>query len=544
MPPRHEARDRDVVCSIVTSARIGVAIVIRTGSQTNREPMTPLLLTLLLVLGSVSVALPLGIGYAWFVHSLSGSPRRRGWQRFWLGLLLLQIALPLYLHASAWEAAAGKFGWLPLMQTGGNRFWFTGLPAAVWVHGVQGSAWVALATLWGLRTIPREITWQAALDSTPGQRWWRVDLPLARPAIGVGVLWVALLATTEMTVADLYSVRTLADRVYLQYAYEPEWRPILLTCLVPMAFALPLAMLLGWLARRSFQAPGDGSSAIDEPRPVATSRSSAARFGFVFGGALMIFLAALPFVSLIVKGGLLVQPAGAFGATRYRWSASRFAETLGRGFTTFGEEYRWTLILVLATASVALLIALPAAAWADRWRWRQQLLFAVAVLVFVIPGPVTGMLILKIFPSSSPFLGMLAQRTLLPTVVALLVRALPAAYFICRGGFRMLDPQPGLAAMNAGAGAWTIFWHIQRPRLHRTASLALVTAGLVAAADLPVTLIVAPPGVSTVSTRLFGLLHSGVRYDVAALTLTFYGFLVLSTWLVTRLALSGSRRVG
>ena len=47
-----------------------------------------------------------------------------------------------------------------------------------------------------------------------------------------------------------------------------------------------------------------------------------------------------------------------------------------------------------------------------------------------------------------------------------------------------------------------------------------------ASGDVPATLPVVPPGVTTVGTRLFGLLHSGARQQEAALAIWYVGFVV------------------
>jgi iron(III) transport system permease protein len=62
-------------------------------------------------------------------------------------------------------------------------------------------------------------------------------------------------------------------------------------------------------------------------------------------------------------------------------------------------------------------------------------------------------------------------------------------------------------------------WAIDLPILKRSLMTAFLATGVVASGDVPATLPVIPPGVSTVGTRLFGLLHSGARYQEAALAI-------------------------
>ena len=69
-------------------------------------------------------------------------------------------------------------------------------------------------------------------------------------------------------------------------------------------------------------------------------------------------------------------------------------------------------------------------------------------------------------------------------------------------------------------------WRVDLRLLTGPLVLASLAAAVVATGDVPVTLPVAPPGVTTVGTRLFGLLHSGARYQEAALAIWYLGAIV------------------
>ena len=79
-------------------------------------------------------------------------------------------------------------------------------------------------------------------------------------------------------------------------------------------------------------------------------------------------------------------------------------------------------------------------------------------------------------------------------------------------------------------------WNIDRPILQGSlwgAGITLLLSWL--QGDVPATLPVVPPGVTTVGTRLFGLLHSGARYQEAALAIWYLAVvLVISLFLARR----------
>ena len=492
--------------------------------------MQPFLLTIALMLAAVSIAVPVGVGGALAAVALGGGSAAAWGRRLFFGALAGSAALPLYLQAAGWESAAGKFGWLPLTQTGAAAWSLAGFTATAWIHGVTGACWVALATAWGLWQVPQSVLDQAALDAPRASILGRIALPMAMPAIAAGALWVALLAATEMTVADLYGVRTLADEVYLRYAMDPEPVPILLSCLTPAIVALPLAWLIAaravpGLVWRGSAVTGGGAAGMPSADPFgladgdrASSDSLLIRSAaWLVVAGLLVLVVGVPAGGLLIKAGWVGGASGNGGA--FGWSPQRALRTVGQAAVQFAPEYRWTAALAVATALPALVIGWVAAAWADGSLRRTSAALAVAVLMVLVPGPVMAIGVIGLFHGHDWGLGWLYERTIVPTVVALLPRAVPAAYLVMRAGYRLQDATAGQAAAVDGAGPLQRFWWIDAPRLIGAALVASGAAALVATADVPATLVVMPPGVSTVGTRLFGLLHSGVRYQEAGLAI-------------------------
>lgn len=472
------------------------------------------------------IAVPLGVLWGWSIGVLRMS---RGGGRL-LGQLAFvacvsMLAMPLYLHAAGWEGTAGKFGWVPLIQ-GGTRFWFRGLLASSWIHGTYGASWVSLATYLAMGQLPRSLHEAASLHLNNWRRDWLVALPIAGSWIFAAVVWSAIVAATEMTVADLYGVRTLADEVYKVYALQPQGVPVLTSVLLPLLLAVPLWMLSRrGLARWDWSRRGSGE-ASETTRP-----SSRGLHGVAICVALLgsLLVAVVPISALVVKAGwTVVMPAavnqaavgqvptgGQVGVAGFSWSVA--AETLLTAPGMFQQEFRWSLQLALFTWLLTLPLAWLMAAAASSHRWLRQINFAGCLLLAMIPGPIVSLVVIWLFNRDS--LGDVYDRTLIPSIVALLPRALPAAYLILRGGYRLLDPAVNECAMLDGSGIWMRMIRIEAPRMRRALLLASLAVILVAFADLSATLLVLPPSVTTVASRLFGLLHSGVRNHEAGLAL-------------------------
>ena len=478
----------------------------------------PLFLTFQLMAVSVAIAGTFGIAGAWAATTVENAGRTgRLIARIFFACLIAAIAIPLILHAAAWEATAGKFGWLPLTQTdsrgyGGFAGIFAGLAAAGWIHGVVSTVLVVLATWYGVRRVPLPLVQQSQLEMSPWRAWWKVRFAIALPWFLLGLLGAAALAATEMTVVNLYGFRTLADEFYLYHAIDPAAAAVAMTCFMPLLIGLAMVAIHSRARKEIVSVRFDvDANQSTEPVPVKVA---------VAAGVIAILIAALvlivPLAGLLVKAGhqVIVED----GRRIVSWSWSRCGETLASAPRTFAAEYKWTLLLGVLTSAAAICLAWPLAALGRTRRRLQQVLDVGTVICVLVPGPIVGLAVVRLFQLPIPGLETLYQSTLVPTVIALLFRAGPVAYWILRTGYRGIDDVL-LSAARLDVGGWRRLWSIDRPLIWRNLVVAGLASAVVASGDVPATLPVVPPGVTTVGTRLFSLLHSGARYQEAALAL-------------------------
>ncbi len=504
----------------------------------------PLLLTLQLMTVSVAIAAVIGIGGAWAASTVEAAGRLgRVISRCFVASMVVAIALPMILHAAAWEATAGKFGWMIMTQTGsradgsGAYGFFAGLLACGWIHGLIGGAMVALATWYGVRRTPLTVIHQSRLELGPIEAWWRVRLPIASPWWISALLATAILAATEMTVVDLYGYRSLADEFYLFYAVDPSLTSIFMTCCLPLSVA---GVLLVWLliSRRRLLA------VQSDVHPPIEHADQAGRQWRWLAGILAVALAGI--VVLVPLAGLLVKLGHEVvvedGRVLASWSTRACAERLLSAPTLFAEEYLWTAVIGGVCGLSALAIAWPMAAIGRTHRRIERWLDPATIVLVTIPGPIVGLVVVSLFQSNIPWFRLLYQQTIGPTVLALLVRAVPVAYWILRAGYRGIDTV--LLEASRLDGTWfRRVWSVDRPLLWTNLVAASLAAAVVSSGDVPAMLPVIPPGVSTVGTRLFGLLHSGARYQEAALAIWYVAAIVVISLILVRQAVVRRVRV-
>ncbi|WP_436716655.1 hypothetical protein U8335_04505 [Roseiconus lacunae] len=503
--------------------------------------LRPLLLTLELMSLSVAVAVAIGVTLA-FALSLLRRENRLQAAVFWVCVIGIvgTLATPMVMHAAAWESTAGKFGWMSLTQTSARTYSgfagrYSGMFACVWIHGLFGTAIVALATLYGTARIERAVIDLARCDGGPVWGWWRVRLPIARNWMVFSALATAVLAASEMTVVDLYGVRTVADEFYLFHAADPSWFSVFMVLVVPALIGVTLTAVA---ILRLFQPVN--ARIID--RGLKTSSEAEEAVGGFWQGLASLFalgvttlMFAFPLLGVIVKAGqqTMVVNDGGQSVVRVIWSVRRTTTVLVRALQEFSGEYQTTLLLASCTAVLSALIAFLATSIAvERPRLRVYL-DGLSVGCFLMPGPLVGLAIVRIFSVPLPGVSSLYQQSLVPTMIALSFRALPVAYWVMRVAFSGIDA----AVMDSAKMdlKWrTRLWTIERPLIGRALGIAVTASAIVASGEVPSSLPVIPPGVVTVGTRLFGLLHSGARYQEASLAFWYLLFVVVAAVVLVR----------
>ncbi len=163
----------------------------------------------------------------------------------------------------------------------------------------------------------------------------------------------------------------------------------------------------------------------------------------------------------------------------------------------------------------------------------------VAAVGLALPGPLIGLGVIWLLDREG--LGLLVwlyDRTVFAPVLAIVVRVLPLAILGCWYVLRSVADDALDSAACEGAGAWSRFRLVALPQ--RRAGLAAVWLALFAAAagDLACSILVIPPGVTTVPIRVFGLIHAGVDDQVAGLCLVVFAgmaaVVAAATWLLQR----------
>ncbi len=466
--------------------------------------------SLLICCGCIAIAVPIG--------SLLGVllMRTNVYGRRLLGIAIgSQLAIPLYVFAGSWNAGFGSQGWWPLAQSLSVRFDLAAMLAVVFIHAVAAIPWVSLITWCGLIWSQRSLEESALAEAGNRGVLLRVVAPGLRPWWVLSSFWVCVPILTEMVVTNLYQVPTVAEQVYLDASrgtVSPLTYPVaVFLCMLPV---ISLAVLV---TRRL--PPWSEMIARARQHAAITLPLGSWRLPISAGCWLLsIGLVGLPIANLIVKAGW--QPyLDSEMITRYGWTPWRFAVTLRESLTLFLPEFYWSTVIAITASSIAMLFAGGLVRLA-REGWRRWLVGCLMLALIGTPGAMVGVLCIFAMNRSEPaILGQLYDQTIAAPVLAQQFRLLPLAWLLVQGILASIDRRSWEIAKLEGLSKLQTLRTIVWPQTRALWLVAWLVLALVSIGELSTTILVLPPGVTTLSMRLFEMLHFGMRHQDSGLCL-------------------------
>lgn len=471
--------------------------------------------TLTLVLGVGTGVTLIGVSLAWLT-SLCEFPGRR-----WLDwALMLPFAIPAYVLAFVFVGLLDFAGpvqsllreWfgsglrLPRVRSTGGVIIVLVLVFYPYVYLLARTAFLAQGK--GLMEAAR------MLGQSPWQAFWRVALPVARPAIGAGVT----LALME-TLADFGAVAVFNFDTFTTAIYKTWYGFFSLSSAAQLASLLLLAVMLVVYGER--RARGQDHAASERPRGQALYRLHGLKAWMASGWCALVFACAfvVPMVQLVV----------------WCWQRGRF---------DLDERYRELILHTLYLGAMAALITVAVAlllAFARRQAPTPGIRAGVALanLGYALPGSVLAVSLMLAFsfldrelvvPLSS-WLGGAGRPLLLGSVAALLVaylvRFIAVAYGPLESSLARIRPSLPQAARSLGVGGPRLFFKVYLPLLLPGTLSAALLVFVDTLKEMPATLLMRPFGWDTLAVRVFEMTSEGewARASLPALTLVLVGLL-------------------
>lgn len=489
--------------------------------------------TLILLLGVGLLAGSVGTACAWLVaaHDFPG-------RRLLEWALLLPLAMPAYIMAYAYLDILHPLG--PVQ--GAVRFLLgyssprefrlpdiRSMPGCILLLGFVLYPYVYIPVRAMFLTQAGNLLEAARmLGTTRRALFLRVAVPLARPAIAVGVSLALMEALNDIGASEFLGIRTLTVSIYTTWVTKSDLPGAAQIALSMLLLVVALVALERWARRRQRYALSAQKSRMLEPLRLKGARGW---FAFLLG-SLPIFIGfAGPAIYLVVEA-----------TKRYRFN----------GLSQHFAKEAFNTLAFAATATLATLICGLIVAYAMRLvpgkaaRWS----FRLATIGYAAPGTVIAIGVLIVLGGADRIIDQSMQRVFgvstgllfigsgAALVFAYTARFLTIAAGGIDAGLSRIPTSFDHAARTLGRTPGETFFHIHLP----LSKAALAAAGLLVFVDcvkeLPATLLLRPLNIETFATQLYGEAARGTYEEasIAALAIVVIG--ILPVMLLARIGAS------
>jgi len=453
--------------------------------------------TAILAISVAGLSAAVGTGAAWLVtmYRFPGS----GWLQW---MLLFPMAIPAYVGAYALvdfleysgpvqSGLRALFGW-----QGARDYWFPEIRArwaAVVVLAAALNPYVYLLARAAFREQSGGIYEVArALGSGPWARFWRVGLPLARPAIAAGMAIVMMETLSDFGVVDYFAVQTLTTGIFTTWLEMRNAGGAAQISLVILGLVLALVAL-----EKVSRSKSRFYQAARHARPITPIRLT---------GPAAWAATALTAVPVLVG---FVLPAGVIASHAIRnaegFAAPGLLEALRNTLTVGG-------LAALVTVIGALLLVYGVRLTRSRL---PRAILPISTIGYAAPGAVLGVGILIPLASVDNALadgilaltgwdpGLMLTGTAFAVVYAYSVRFFAIAQNAADAAMDRISPSLPMAARSLGRSAGGALRSVYVPLIRGSVGTALLLVFVDSVKELPATLLLRPFNYNTLSTRVY-----------------------------------------
>ncbi|NOZ52056.1 MAG: iron ABC transporter permease [Gammaproteobacteria bacterium] len=419
----------------------------------------------------------LGVSAAWWIarHDFPG-------RQCAIWLMILPLTIPTYVFAHIYTTLFEPDGWIGITW----QYFFgdtVEIPdiynifGATLVLSLAGFSYVFLLAYSALSVSTRTLEEAAQIQGArKSQVFWRVNLPLLRPAIAAGLAVVVLHALSDFGAVSMLHFQTFTLSIYLQMSGRFDYQSAAGLSLVLIALSLTFLVL-----ERFFRARQRYYSGRQTRKHVLTAASpSKVTFIWFWLSLITLFSFILPIVWML------------------SWSWEAWTQDL------INQEF-WgyalnSLSLAAICATIASVVALPIALYNHRLRSSfSNALIQVSSVGFVLPGPVVALGILTFIIATLP----VVYGGIFALLLALIIRFLPLAVQSQDAAMQQLTPSIEQAGRILGATPLENLRRVILPMIRGGLASAWVLVFIDALKELPATLILRPTGFDTLPVRIW-----------------------------------------
>lgn len=464
--------------------------------------------TFSLLFGVGFFATLLGVLSAWAVVRYDFPGRR------WLEwLLVLPLAIPAYVLAFVMEGWLGVGGvWYQACAPWLGRACevSSGLKAILTLSLVLYPYVYLLARVAFLQQSPRLLAVSRTLGLSSRAVFWRVGLPLARPAIIAGLALVLMEAAADFGAVSVFNFDTFTTAVYKMWfgLFNLPAATQLASVLMTAMFFL---VVMERVSRRRLRYESENSRA---------AAVKALRGWRQWGASCLLWL-----LTIVAFVGPVVQLV--------LWASQVYDQGVLRRLIVLLEHTAalasFAALLILCGAAALLAIQRTLAGRLPQF-WLE-----LANLGYAIPGTVLAVAVMLTLNRLDEWMaasGWFEGQSwwvggILGLLVAYWVRFLSVTVRPISASLAMIKPSLGEAARSLGMSEFVVWWRVYLPLTLPGIVTGLLAAFVEVAKEMPATLLLRPFGWDTLAVNIYELTSEGEWHRAAwpGLTLVFLGLI-------------------
>jgi iron(III) transport system permease protein len=486
--------------------------------------------TVILLVGVGVVTATIGTTTAWLVTAYA-FPGRRVLE--WA--LLLPLAVPTYIIAYAYldilhpiGSVQGAIRWI-LGYESPRQFRLPdirSMTGCIFLLGFVLYPYVYIPTRAMFLTQSGNLVDAArTLGTSRRALFWRVALPLARPAVAVGIALALMETLNDVGAAEFLGVRTMTVSIYTTWITRTD---------LPGASQIALALLLIVIALLGLErfARRRQRYATDARR----SRQMTPQRVGPLTGVLFLGVGLLPILFGFVFPAIYLASEA--------WKRYQFA---GLSSRLLGEAVNTITLATLATiVTVGLGLVVACAARLRPGRASSAML-RLSTMGYAAPGTVIAIGVLIVLAGLDRFIdrtalewfgvstGLLFMGSGAAVVYALTVRFLAISAGGIEAGLSRIPASLDHASRTLGQSTFGAFRHVHLPLSRATISAAALLVFVDCVKELPATLLLRPLNVETFATHLYGEAARGTYEEASIAALAIVAISILPVVLLSRI---------
>lgn len=486
-----------------------------------------LLNTLQLVVLTGFFTVVLGVSLAWLVAAYDFPLRS-----FFRWALLLPLAVPPYIAAYTYTT---MFSYTGIVQkTLREAFGITPNPNWFGIMSLRGAVFILslflfpyvymIARSFFERQSGAYIENAMLLGRGSAAIFFRVALPLARPAVIGGLALVIFEVLSDYGVTSYYGVHTISTAIFQTWfgRYDVD-------SAIRLAAYLMIAVIGIFLVERLVRRNRRFSASTSKSRPLVPRRleGASAWATVLFCGGVFAWSFLFPFVQLIV------------------WAWWTYADVLT---PNFGELlYRSVFLALLATGIILVLATIVANVHRTSATTFTYFLSRWVTAGYSIPGAIVAVGVLAFFIGLDKLLAPLYKTmglgsaplvlslSVVMLVVAYIVRFMATGYNAVEAGFEKLGKTYMEVSRTLGFGMTRTFFKVDLPLMKGALLGGAVLTFVEIVKELPLALLLRPFNFETLATRAYRYAHDEMIHEAAVPSLMIIGVSMIAVYFLNRL---------